>query len=321
VARFRPSEENIPSYVWLQNIDVDVKPRFRTGGLLGSAFAPLCLGEYEDNPADPGFRFRGFDRPPEVTSPRLAARQQLARRLDSQPGSIEGPAAAQFARFHERALELVAGSKAQGAFDLNLERPETRERYGPGPLGQNLLLARRLVEAGVRLVAVNAWPGYPQGRRIVRVSQGWDMHGAAVQKSGIFSNEQFGLGFALPVLDQALSALLEDLSLSGLLETTLVIVVGEFGRTPRIVHSPYPGRDHWPQCYSALWAGAGVRGGSVWGASDANGAFVKDRPVTPEDFGATLYHALGIPPETRYGADGFSERVSAGEPLRELFGS
>jgi hypothetical protein len=188
------------------------------------------------------------------------------------------------------------------------------------PLGQNLLLARRLIEAGTRLVTVNAWPGYPAEGKYPHFTQGWDMHGAAIQKCGIFSTGQFGLGFALPVFDQALSALLEDLDQRGLLETTLVIVVGEFGRTPKIVNSPHPGRDHWPQCYSALLAGAGIRGGSVYGASDSIGAYVKDKPVTPEDFGATLFDALGIAPEIRYGRDGFSERVSAGQPVRDLFG-
>ena len=320
VARFRPSEANLPSYVWLQNLDVDVIPRFRAGGFLGSAFAPMCLGEYDDNPSAENFRMTAFDPPGDVPDIRLTARQQLLGGLGQVFAGRETAAINDYQRFQERAFDLVAGPAARQAFDLNAESPSIRDSYGRMPLGQNLLLARRLIEAGTRLVTVNAWPGYPEKDKYPHFTQGWDMHGAAVQKCGIFSTGQFGLGFALPVFDQALSALLEDLDQRGLLDATLVIVVGEFGRTPKIVNSPYPGRDHWPQCYSALLAGAGIRGGSIYGSSDAIGGYVKDKPVTPEDFGATLFDALGIPPETRYGHDGFSERVSAGQPIRELFG-
>jgi hypothetical protein len=320
VARFRPSQANLPSYVWLQNLDVDVQPRFRVGGFLGTSCAPMCLGEYDDNPSAASFRMTAFDPPSEVSEGRLAARQQLLGGLAAVFARPDTAAIDGFQRFQERAFDLVAGATARNAFDLNAEPAKLRDRYGRMPLGQNLLLARRLIEAGTRLVTVNAWPGYPEKDAYPHFTQGWDMHGAAVQKCGIFSTGQFGLGFALPVFDQALSALLEDLEQRGLLETTLVIVVGEFGRTPKIVNSPYPGRDHWPQCYSALLAGAGIRGGAVYGASDAIGGYVKDKPVTPEDFGATLFDALGIAPETRYGPDGFSERVSAGQPIQELFG-
>jgi hypothetical protein len=320
VARFRPSDANVPSYVWLQNLDVDVQPRYRTGGLLGSACAPLCVGEYDDNPSAPNFRMRAFDPPGDVSSDRLTARRQLLRGLTAGVPRDEAAAIEGYRRFEERAFDLVAGPTARRAFDLNAEPSAVRDRYGRMPLGQNLLLARRLIESGTRLVTVNAWPGYPEQDKYPHFTQGWDMHGAAVQKCGIFSTGQFGLGFALPVFDQALSALLEDLDQRGLLETTLVVVVGEFGRTPKIVNSPYPGRDHWPQCYSALLAGAGIRGGSIYGASDNSSAYVKDKPVSPEDFSATIFDALGIPPETRYGRDGFSERVSAGQPVPELFG-
>ena len=127
----------------------------------------------------------------------------------------------------------------------------------------------------------------------------------------------FGLGWALPNVDQAVSALLEDLELRGLLDSTLVVLVGEFGRAPRIVRA---GRDHWPACYSAMLAGAGVRGGAVHGASDRHAAYVRDNPVRPEQFGATLFHALGIPPETRLSPDGFTRPASAGQPLLQLFG-
>ena len=194
-----------------------------------------------------------------------------------------------------------------------------RDRYGRNPLGQNLLLARRLIEAGVRLVTVNAWCGRASTDDVL-ATQGWDHHGAAIQKCGIFDTGTFSLGFVLPRFDQAVSALLEDLVQRSLLDSTLVVVVGEFGRTPKIVKSPYAGRDHWPQCYSALLAGGGIRGGAVHGSSDKQGAYVKSHPVSPEDFGATLFHALGVAPEIRFGPDGFSQRVSEGQPIATLFG-
>jgi uncharacterized protein (DUF1501 family) len=129
-----------------------------------------------------------------------------------------------------------------------------------------------------------------------------------------------GLGWALPCLDQAVSALLEDLDQRGLLESTLVVVVGEFGRTPKIDnHGGYPGREHWPHAFSALLAGGGIRGGNVYGASDKTGAYVQDRPASPDDFGATLFYALGVPLETRLASDGSSRPVSTGRPILELF--
>ena len=146
--------------------------------------------------------------------------------------------------------------------------------------------------------------------------QTWDMHGNRAGLGSIFGKGAFGLSWALPNLDQAVSALLEDLAVRGRLDSTLVVLVGEFGRSPRIVEA---GREHWPACYSALLAGAGVKGGLVYGSSDGQGGYVRDRPVRPERFGATLFHALGVPPGTRLGADGFTKPASSGEPVLELF--
>src|SRR5437879_4029167 len=142
------------------------------------------------------------------------------------------------------------------------------------------------------------------------------MHGDVAGLVSIFGTGAYGLSWALPNVDQAVSALLEDLEVRGLLESTLVVMVGEFGRSPRVVKA---GRDHWPACYSALLAGAGVRGGLVYGASDKHGGYVRDNPLTPEDFGASLFHALGIDPNTRLGADGFTRPASAGRPVLGLF--
>jgi hypothetical protein len=317
VARLRPSTRNVPSYVWLQNLAGDVQPRYLTGGLLGAAYSPLRVGQDLDNPSNPDFRMTALDPPKDVPAERIGRRQDLLARLE--PG---GPlrAAAQadnLRRFQERAVDLVTGPHARRAFDLGLEPPTLRDRYGWHPLGQNLLLARRLIENGVRLVSVTAWTGVPPGHKFNNV-QTWDMHGGGL--GGIFDRGQHGLGWALPNLDQAVSALLADLDERGLLGETLVVLVGEFGRSPTIGKGDNPGRDHWPACYSALLAGAGVRGGLVHGASDRNGAYVKDRPVSPEDFGATLYHLLGVPPETRLAADGFTRPASLGQPIVDLFG-
>ncbi len=317
MARLRPATQNIPSYVWLQNLAGDVQPRYLNGGFLGAAYSPLRVGTDLDTPAAPNFRFTAFDTHRDVPAERLARRQGLLGAVASGPGALAGaPGAGNMRRFQERAFELLTGSEARRAFDLGLEPAAVRDRYGRYPLGQNLLMARRLIEAGVRLVSVTAWTGLPPGERFRNV-QTWDMHGNGAGLGSIFGTGHFGLGWALPRVDEAVSALLEDLEVRGLLDDTLVVMVGEFGRSPRISGA---GRDHWPACYSALLAGAGIRGGTVYGSSDRHGGYVRDNPVTPENFGATLFHALGVPPETRLGADGFTHPVSTGQPILNLFG-
>jgi hypothetical protein len=311
--------------VWLQNLDADVRPWYLTGGSLGPAHAPLLVGRGADNASAPNFRLDTFDPPPDVPLRRLSDRHKLLAGLEW--ASISHTSTTRVAEAmqccQDRALQLVAGPEARRALDLRHEPDRVRERYGRHPLGQNLLLARRLIEAGVRLVSVNAWTGVPnEGEGFIyspSFTQGWDHHGAAVQKCGIFSTGQFGLGLVLPRFDQALSALLEDLSDRGLLDETLVVVVGEFGRTPKITSNPHPGRDHWPACYSALLAGAGVKSGLVYGASDRTGAYVKDAPVSPENFAATLLHALGVSPASRLSPDGATQPASAGQPITDLF--
>ena len=205
----------------------------------------------------------------------------------------------------EKAFDLLTGTVARQAFDLDREPAKVRDRYGRNPLGQNLLLARRLIEAGVRLAGVVAWCGLKPGEKFMSVET-WDMHGNG--GVGIFEDGWNGLGFALPRCDRGMCPLLEDLSERGLLDDTLVVLIGEFGRTPWITPggSKVPGRDHWPNCYSAMLAGAGVKGGAVHGASDNISAYLKDNPVWLEDFTATLYSAMGIDPGTRLSPDGFT---------------
>jgi uncharacterized protein (DUF1501 family) len=316
MARVRPATQNMPSYVWLQNLAGDVQPRYLTGGFLGAAYSPLRVGTDLNNPANPAFRFTGFDPPPDIQPGRLQNRMALLESVDDGADRNVCRTAANMRHFQERAVDLVGGPEAARAFHLDREPEPMRDRYGRHPLGQNLLMARRLIEAGVRLVSVTAWCGTPPGEQFRNV-QTWDMHGTGAGLGSIFGTGGFGLGWALPNVDQAVSALLEDLEVRGLLDSTLVVMVGEFGRSPRIAGA---GRDHWPACYSALLAGAGVRGGLVHGASDAHGGYVRDNPVRPEDFGASLFHALGVPPETRLGVDGFTRPASVGQPILDLFG-
>ena len=328
VSKIRPATTSVPSHVWLQKFGggaAPPEPAYLTGGFLGMAQSPLLIGDnHDDHPANPTFRVKAFDTAEGVTLNRLNARRQLLKQVDAPAGRLNiaptestarGPAS--HSQFRERAFDLLAGSQSRKAFDIEQEAPTIRDRYGRHPLGQNLLLARRLVEAGVRLVNVVAWTGLAAGEKFMSVET-WDMHGNA--GIDIFANGWNGLGWALPKCDEAVSALLEDLSARGLLDSTLVVLVGEFGRTPRISKgSAAIGRDHWPNCYSAMVAGAGIRGGTIYGASDQQASYVKDRPVSPEDFAATLFHAMDIPPETRISPDGFTRPASTGQVIGELF--
>lgn len=319
MAKLRPASRNIPPYVWVQNLAGDVTKRYEGGGRLGAVNSPLRVGTDLDNPSAPGFRFQGFDLVPGLSAEQLHHRFELLERMEPEAGARwQTGAVADVRKFQHQALDLLTGPDARRAFDLGLEPDSMRDRYGRHPLGQNLLMARRLIEAGVRLVSVTAWTGTPPGEAFRNV-QTWDMHAVLYQgNDNIYGTSAYGLGWALPRLDQAVATLLSDLDERGLLKETLVVMVGEFGRTPQF-EAESKGRGHWPHAYTALLAGAGIRGGSVYGASDKHGAYVKDLPVSPEDFGATLYHALGVPPETRLRAD-LVTPVSTGKPILKLFG-
>ncbi len=319
VSKLRPADPGMPTQVWLQKFGGGAMPpesTYLTGGFLGMNHAPLLIGsKHDDNPAEPNFRVKAFDPALELTPERMRSRLNLLKEHESQAAreNTRDP----LAPFRDRAFDLLSNSSARRAFDINLEPTTVRDRYGRHPLGQNLLLARRLIEAGVRLVSVVGWCGLAPGDKFLSVET-WDMHGNA--GIPIFGKGWNGLGWALPCCDQGVSALLADLEQRGLLESTLVVLVGEFGRTPKISKGGSAiGRDHWPHCYSAMLAGAGVRGGAIYGASDAQAAYVKDNPVSPEDFAATLLHALGIPPHTPISPDGFSIRASSGRVVEQLF--
>jgi hypothetical protein len=319
LAKVRPSQRNVASYVWLIKCVGDpvfCAPNIGTGGSLGSPYAPLFVGSAENNPSLPGFKAPDVLSAKE-SSERMLGRRDLLNRLDRKKSAQH-----EWQDLHRHGFELANAAGPRKAFEIEREDVRLRDRYGRNPLGQNLLLARRLVESGVGFVTVNGWTGPAPGQKGGGPpSSSWDMHGGEMGMGNAFGNGSYGMGWCLPVLDTALSALLMDLKERGLLQSTLVVAIGEFGRTPRINQNKgaSPGRQHWPSCYSAILAGGGIRGGVVYGESDKIGAYVKDKPVRPQDLSATIYHALGVPFESRLTKDGVSRPLSTGQPLLGLF--
>jgi hypothetical protein len=284
VARFKGSDGALPGYIAIPEVAVRSSTsgefkRARTllrgggSGLLGPRFDPLAIdgvpGAREAVPA--------LALPRGVPPERFAARSALLSLLDR--GLPAAASAGDFQEVRQRAV-LLTGSANAGrsrVFSLEPEADHLRDRYGRHRFGQSLLLARRLAEAGVPFVAVHF--------NEMTVCDGWDTH----QK-----NFEALQGELLPMLDQGLSALIEDLDQRGRLEETLVVCMGEFGRTPRINQNA--GRDHWGDCSSTFLAGGGIRGGVVHGESDAHGAYPRSDPVDPVDIQATMYHCLGLDP-------------------------
>ena len=174
------------------------------------------------------------------------------------------PLGEDWADLREMGYDAMTRSEGRDAFDMTRESDSTRDRYGRHPLGQNLLLARRMVEAGVRFVTVNGWTGQAPHDTKGPPSSSWDMHGGNMGMGNAFGSGSYGMNFCLPRLDQALAALLGDLDERGMLDNTLVVVTGEFGRTPKILTQQPPGRQHWPRCFSSIMAGCGIAGGQVF---------------------------------------------------------
>jgi len=295
-------------YVFHNVVDVPCQG----GGFLGARFDPLQITvDAQQRSYSAGALARQNDLPPQ----RMAERRRLLDRLESLTRPY--PQAAQLQRIYDQASRLLSSRELHRALNLQEEPARVRDRYGHGPVqsgsgngadraharhmrGQNLLLARRLVEAG--LPFVNVHDCRQQG-------QNWDAHARN------FEEHKHHL---LPLADQSLSALIEDLDVRGLLDSTLIVATGEFGRTPRINNQA--GRDHWPDCYTVLLAGGGVKGGFVHGASDRIGAYPALDPVTPADLAATIYWRFGIDPATEvHDQTGRPWRIADGTPIRQLF--
>ncbi len=310
IARYRPAEKGSLSYASLcfPVREGSVSGVGQGAGLLGGTYDPFPL--YED-PTGP-IRAEAFTLPADSTLGRMQARIDLRSALA--PGAGLGPKS--FDGYYGTALSLIASAKAKKAFRLEDEEPKRRDRYGRTRFGQSCLLARRLIEAGTRFVQVT-WPAGSDTEPTPGPDGSWDTHR---------NNFPMLKDWRCPVFDRALSALLEDLHQRGLLEKTLVVAVGEFGRSPRIgaptTNNVGPGgRDHWPACYTALLAGGGVRGGQVYGASDKNGAYPQKNPVHPYELVATIHYALGLDVTTEYRDTLNRPRrlVEHGEPIVGLF--
>lgn len=319
LSKVRPSQKNMASYVWLIKCVGDpvfCAPNLATGGSLGAPYAPLFVGSADNHPAMASFKAPDVFAANE-TIERMQGRQDLLASIETKNDGRRDS----WRGIHQRGFELATSSGPRQAFNIESEDPRLRDRYGRNPLGQNLLLARRLVESGVGFVTVNGWTGKSPNEKLGGPpSSSWDMHGSNMGMGNAFGDGSYGMGYCLPALDNALSSLIIDLKERGLLESTLIVCMGEFGRTPNIIPGVNPGRQHWPFCYSAILAGGGIRGGAVYGESDKNASYVKDRPVKPQDMSATIYHSLGVDYEARVTRDGLSKPLSTGKPLLDLFG-
>jgi hypothetical protein len=310
---------SLPPFVQMRPTVPDGAPRFvesshgQGAGWLGPTLNPFTI---DDDPNRPDYHVGSIRLPDDVGSGRFADRQRLLQAVAAQAKHLERSAQVRALDAHfVRAYNLLTAKRALEAFDLEREDPRIRVRYGLHPHGQAVLQARRLVEAGVSLVTV-FWQNDGQ----TNVSVYWDTHNRN------FIDLKTRL---MPASDQTFSALLDDLDARGLLDETLVIWTGEFGRTPRVgqgvvggAGAGRDGRDHWPHCFSTVLAGAGIRGGIVHGASDRWAAHPARDPVTPADIAATVYHLLGIDPALEL-ADSLGRplRLCSGTPIQGVLGS
>jgi hypothetical protein len=309
VKMLKPSEALPPlTSVWIPDVmrlNDNVQPAGQTGGFLGRHWDPerfIC------DPSDTEFAIEGLQPPGDLPALRLHGRVSLLDQVQRHFDEIErGAAAGHYDKIQQDALGLLTSGKAREAFDIGREPAALRERYGRHKWGQCVLLARRLIEAGVRLVHVN-WPREPGDTAVSNPL--WDTHAQNADRLQDALCPQFDVGF---------TALIDDLGERGLLDETLVVAVGEFGRTPKI--NAMGGRDHWGHVFSTALAGAGIRGGQVFGSSDKTGALPASHRVEPTDFAATLFHLLGIDPHAMF-ADrtGRPQPVNKGEPLFALLG-
>jgi hypothetical protein len=257
-------------------------PHGQDAGFLGKTFDPFVLNA---DPSDPNFKVPDLLPPDYLVALRTDRRRHWRQIVDKSIRELESvPDARLYDSNFNQAYGLMSSSSAREAFELEKESDKVRDAYGRNRFGQSCLLARRLIEAGVRYVTVNMF-------ETVFDEITWDIHG-----SRPFSPISCYRDLVGPMFDNAFTSLITDLDQRGLLKDTLVIATGEFGRTPKV--NPAGGRDHWPGCWTGIFAGGGIRGGQVIGASDAIGGTPKDRPVSPAEFAATVYHLMGLDLET-----------------------
>jgi uncharacterized protein (DUF1501 family) len=279
---------NLPPYVCIPNVPNE----FGQSGYLSSAYGPFSLGS---DPAANGFKVQDLALPGGIDDARFAKRRSILEAVDNHFAKTEkSDRINAMDTFYQRAYSLISSDKAREAFDINKEDAKLRDEYGRNEAGQRMLMARRLVEAGVRFVTLTYG--------------GWDHH----------DNIAGNIGSLLPKFDQAYARLIMDLDQRGLLDSTLVMVSSEFGRTPKI--NATAGRDHWPKVFSAVLAGGGVKRGLVYGKSDATAAEPEEDPVSVENLAATLYHQLGINSDKELMAPGDRpiEIVDGGTVLTQL---
>jgi hypothetical protein len=301
VSYFTKSNKPVPPFVALPHVMYNVvKLPGQTAGFLGPAFEPLQVTR---DPNQPNFQVSEIALPSGLSLAEMEHRESLLAHVNAQ---MTGPPRSNqqhnMSAFYERAFNLLRSDEVRRAFDINQESEPTRERYGRNIHGQSALLARRLVESGVRFVSVYD--------RVRNGPNNWDTH-----------DNNFGRlkDDLLPPCDMAFSALVEDLEARGLLESTLVVMLGEFGRTPKL--NGQGGRDHWPDCYSVVLAGGGVTGGATYGTSDKLGAYPDSNPVSPGDIAATIFWRFGLDINTElHDVNGRPFRLAEGQPIRALFG-
>jgi hypothetical protein len=308
VDKLAPGPDDVPTFVSYPHVIADgsITPG-QHASFLGKAHDPLFI------PQDPNaqdFALPELSLPANLSYERVTARRELQKLIDAQAHMLDYSAAARgLDAYYERALAMLHSPRLREAFNLSAESASVREAYGRTTYGQGCLLARRLVEAGTKFVTVYFSDNI--GGQSTE-SGGWDTHG--------FNNTRMYPiieKYHLPITEQTLPTLLNDLDTRGLLDTTLVIWMGEFGRTPRI--NDNASRDHWPQCYTALLAGGGVKRGFVYGASDKHGAYPAENPVRPDDLAATIYYLLGIDPHTE--VQDTSKRplaITSGKPVMRV---
>ncbi|MGC8643021.1 MAG: DUF1501 domain-containing protein [Isosphaeraceae bacterium] len=271
----------MPAYVGLPHThSVGIAPGYHGGAYLGVSYNPFVA---DGNPNSESYRVSTLELPRGVDAARLQGRRTLMASFDRARHEVDSPGVTDgLDRFEQQAFTMVLGDAARNAFNIRKEDPRLRDRYGRHQWGQSALLARRLVESGVRYVTLTFG--------------GWDFH-ASLER---------GMKRVLPILDAAVGSLIEDLETRGLLDSTMVLVMGEFGRTPRMNKhgvpgsDPVPGRDHWGRVMSVLLAGGGFARGRVVGASNSRGEIPADRPVRPQDLLVTLYDQLGLDPHTTF---------------------